>query len=483
MALSGGVQWDCRTGGSDNNGGGYDPTISSPGTDHSQQNSPQVVIDNSTVIATCNASTITFVSGYTPSAADVANIVNIISSTGGTTATTGRYAIASQTSTTWVLDRSTGAIVTTLTSANMGGAFATPGALLGAMQVNGQTGWQKAGTYTITTALTAPNLADSTWWGYQTTHGDQGTKPVIQCATAGINIINLTANNTFVMNNLSLLAQVGFTKFAIAPANGGQLIALNCLLTGNAVSNTAGIDSYNLRCTLVLINTEITNWYDGIFASDGGGASSQWITLIGCYIHGNSNAGFEDGGNISGNFFITSINTVWDSNGYGIHISATSGVQVQITAINSAFSNSTNDGVNNQTAHHNDLNVNVYINNILYGNGGYGITQPGFASGPNGVFGEPAYANACGSNGTANYNGVTSIGDVALTAVPWTSAPPFTLNATAGGGAACKAAGFPGVIGIGTGYQDIGPLQSQAAVSTTTYVINQNITRFIEQEN
>jgi hypothetical protein len=36
MALAAGVQWDVRTTGSDTNGGGFDHTVVSPGTDYSQ---------------------------------------------------------------------------------------------------------------------------------------------------------------------------------------------------------------------------------------------------------------------------------------------------------------------------------------------------------------------------------------------------------------------------------------------------------------
>src|ERR1035438_3902037 len=123
-ALGAGVSWDIRTTGSNSNGGGFD--TASAGTDQSQANTAAVTINNSTVTATCNASTITFTGAtYVPTSADVGNLVHIVTSTGGTGATAGWYEIGSQTPTTWVLDRTTGAIATTLTSALMGGSLLT----------------------------------------------------------------------------------------------------------------------------------------------------------------------------------------------------------------------------------------------------------------------------------------------------------------------------------------------------------------------
>ena len=42
MALSAGVVWEVRTTGDDTNGGGFDSTVTSPGTDYSQQTAAQI---------------------------------------------------------------------------------------------------------------------------------------------------------------------------------------------------------------------------------------------------------------------------------------------------------------------------------------------------------------------------------------------------------------------------------------------------------
>ena len=50
-----------------------------------------------------------------------------------------------------------------------------------------------------------------------------------------------------------------------------------------------------------------------------------------------------------------------------------------------------------------------------------------------------------------------------LTANPFVGGSNFALNSTSGGGAALKAKGFPGITPAGTGYADIGALQSQGS--------------------
>jgi hypothetical protein len=59
----------------------------------------------------------------------------------------------------------------------------------------------------------------------------------------------------------------------------------------------------------------------------------------------------------------------------------------------------------------------------------------------------------------------------------------FALNNTAGGGAAVRGLGFPGVLSVGgTGYVDMGALQHQDTPSTTTYVVNRNVTQYVVDE-
>lgn len=108
-------------------------------------------------------------------------------------------------------------------------------------------------------------------------------------------------------------------------------------------------------------------------------------------------------------------------------------------------------------------------NSIFDANGTYGVDM---ASGTG--FAAPflLYNNAFYNNGTAPTLGVNAgIGTVTLSANPYTTiGTDFSLNSTAGGGAACKGAGWPGVLNAGgTGHSDIGALQSLG--STTTIAV------------
>ena len=103
----------------------------------------------------------------------------------------------------------------------------------------------------------------------------------------------------------------------------------------------------------------------------------------------------------------------------------------------------------------------VLQDTIIWNNGGYGVNLPS-----SGILLAVNRGNAYGSNTSGARNNFSAgTGDVSLTADPNVSASTgnFALNNTSGGGAACKAAGFPGIALLGTGYADIGPLQSQAS--------------------
>jgi hypothetical protein len=124
MAVNATAIWRVRPSGNNANGGGYDPGISSPGTDYSQQNSPQVTFNGSTVTAvTAGASATITITGYTVAATDVANALNI---TGGTNFTAGWYFIQSVNtgSNTWTLDRNVATGVGAAMTGRMGGGWA-----------------------------------------------------------------------------------------------------------------------------------------------------------------------------------------------------------------------------------------------------------------------------------------------------------------------------------------------------------------------
>lgn len=124
MAINASMIWRARPSGDNSNGGGYDPAISSPGTDYSKQDSPHVTFNGTTITATTAGvgATIT-ITGYTVASTDVANVLHI---TGGTNFTTGWYTIASVNTGagTWTLDRNCTTGAGAAMTGKMGGGWA-----------------------------------------------------------------------------------------------------------------------------------------------------------------------------------------------------------------------------------------------------------------------------------------------------------------------------------------------------------------------
>src|SRR5690242_11230658 len=137
MAVNATAIWRVRPSGNNANGGGFDPGISSPGTDYSQQNGPHVTFDGATIRATTSGTSATItVVGYTVAATDVANALNI---TGGTNFTTGWYFIQSVNTgaNTWTLDRNVSSGAGSGMTGRMGGGWADPITNLGSPPVAG----------------------------------------------------------------------------------------------------------------------------------------------------------------------------------------------------------------------------------------------------------------------------------------------------------------------------------------------------------
>ncbi len=104
----------------------------------------------------------------------------------------------------------------------------------------------------------------------------------------------------------------------------------------------------------------------------------------------------------------------------------------------------------------------ICAGNILTNNGGYGLNENLLPT----TISKNINYNAFRSNTSGARNAVAAgPNDVTLSADPYTNAGAgyFSLNATAGGGAACKGVGYPGVFpaGLSTGYHDLGAVQTQ----------------------
>lgn len=466
MALSAATNWDVRTSGSDSNGGGF--VLGASGTDYSQQNSAQFSGTDLTSVSSLVVSSAShnFVS------TDVGNIVQITSSTSGFT--TGFYQIVSVSANQATFDRSPGTV-------GVGGVWAEGGSLLTLAKafglcVNANIVWAQAGTYTLTTGLTIPASIYMQLQGYQTTHGDNtGTQPLITTATNSVDMINPGNSASLItLANCSFSNTASVRASCIIASTGGfiqSVEAYNCIFDGFTEALYGKYSGIYCFTFALIIQCEIKNC-TGTGAIWNNGANY----LDSCHIHGNTSAGINiDAGPNGSQASTTCVDCVFQGNQDGFLTSVNSALFIK----NCTFYNQSRDGVRLNAAGA-TITVSI-INNIFDSNAGYGVNWVSAGPGTQQVI---AVNNAFRNNTSGNWHNYTaSIGDIALSGSPFTSAgTDFSLNATAGAGAACRAAGLPGTIsGAGTGYLDVGALQHSAAGGSTTYIIAPTINNFVQE--
>lgn len=436
MALSVDTVWEVRPSvGADTNGAGFHTGAS--GTDWSQQNSPQYSVTD----AVTNGTT-TIVSATAAFGTDV--VGNVLYIAGGTGSITGAwYEIISRTNaTTIVVDRSTGLSVGTGATLKIGGALATIAQAITNL-IGGNVVYVKAsGTTTLTSTLTLTSTQAgggnniTSFIGYTTSRSDAG-KATITSATNSVDLFTLSGAsvNNFLFRNFT------FSSTAVTRGNGFQASTggfatcwqfYNCKFDGlNRGINGPISGSYSFL-DLLLVSCEIKSSIDrGVLNGYDG-------TYVGCYIHDNgANAGVEavaSGGNAVDKYMVFSHCVFYNNTGNGI--AAGGGSNVGVVLINCAIVSNTSSGLSSTSA---EITL---INCVFDSNGGYGYEPQ---SGSVGTF---MLNNAWRNNASGKYHNVAApipIGEIILTASPFTNVPTdFTLNNTAGGGAAIKGQGFPG---------------------------------------
>ena len=458
MSLPSTTVFEVRPGaGSATNGGGFVP--GSSGTDWSQQNAAQYNVADGVL-----NSTTTVTSGTAAFGTDVVGNIAYIAG--------AWYQIVSRTNaTTIVVDRATG--TASGQTIKIGGALdlcVTAEPLLTA----GMTLWLKYGTtQTITVKLTLTVSGDSTngpitWNGYDVTRGDHTTnQPLITTSTNNSDLLMLaTAGGTALsyraFDNLSVSSTAGTPGNGFTGTTGGgisrEILLSNCKIKGfkNGIHGETGstydaIQGYAINCEILNCTVDGITTYDSFSA-------------LGCYIHGNAGWGIHVTGQpsvVNTPLPIRVRNSVIYNNTLGgINItntgSNTTGYVLDLDKC--AVVSNGGDGVKLGTA--NALLMQLALQNtIIYGNGGWGVNITNTAAmivlNRNSAYG----SNTSG----ARNNLVVGTGDQTLTGDPFVakSANDFTLNNTVGGGAACRAAGYPGASPglVASGSTDIGPLQ------------------------
>ena len=427
MALSALVVWEVRPSvGSDSSGGGFDPSVTSPGTDYSQQNSAQYSGTDGTAVGTTafTSASHSFVS------ADVGNLINIASGSGFTA---GFYTIVSVATGTATLDRSPG--TGTLAHYAVGGALATLQPLVttsgyggNANAINGNTIYIKAtGTITITSAIAFQRQGPNPIIGYSTTRADQG-RVSITTSTNSISMFQPPNNAYTAFYNLSCSNTAGTPGHCLDSQSNTNFITIcdNCVFDGFSQTMVNASDQ------VTLINCELKNDISTTYSV------FVLATLVadGCFFHGNAGPAIYFS---TANGGVAVSDSVFYSNKYGI-FNNNNGTKGGFYVRNCAFVSNTSDGIN--AASNSSLGNIVTVNCIFDSNGGYGINCSSTA---------PATAGSGGRNNAfrnntsgARNNFPVLPGDINLSAAPFTnpSGGDFTLNSTAGGGAACKAAGY-----------------------------------------
>jgi hypothetical protein len=445
-AFGAATAWDIRTTGSDSNGGGFDSGVASPGTDYSQQDAAQV------------AYTDIVIGGTTTQATSVANPFgatspgNIINITAGAGCTVQRAEIVSVSGTTATFDKSLGTAASTCTG-NFGGALATYQAAFG-LAVDNNIMWLKSGTYTYTANIVTGALGSFQFIGFATTHGDNGTRPLITTSSTGPNVppffLQGSGNAQFI--NLSF-SDTGSTRSSGIENNSStqDAIVANCILDGYRIA-VDGFNGTGFR-TLIVQGTEVKNGkQEGIYNNGN-------LTVVDSYVHDNNATGGL-GGIVGGGKSMTIMRAISSANAQrGAYHSVNA---TQVTIISSVFANNSTAGLQLAPASNTGFGV-VVEDSVFYGNTTYGFIVPA------GLEIALNQNNAYGANGTANRSGVAAgLNDVTLSANPFVSSTNFALNSTAGGGAALKQLGYPGIFpgATSTGYLDIGAVQTSGAPGT-----------------
>lgn len=482
MSLDVGTQWEVRTTGSDSNGGGF--VAGASGTDYSQQDSAQFSGTAGTAAGTAAFTDVAhaFVS------TDVGNLIQIASGVGFTP---GFYQILSVSTGIATLDRSPG--TGTVAVWALGGGLQTIATAV-ANLIGSNTVWIKSGTLTITTALTLTSSQSGSatggdgptiFEGYNSTHGDLGTAPLITTSTNSVHIWILSGVSSIVFRNLSLKTTAGtpgngITAPGSSSADSSAVLIDKCTLDGftNGIYFDGNVvfSCHALEVTRCEIKNCVTHAIANTYST-----FTAWN-----YIHNNGGIGFFYGTYqpFLPNQTFSALFNIFYANNYGWDSNATNvGPGLKLMFIGNVFSDSTNDGIR-LTANTSGNAVDVTMwNNIFYANGGYGVNNPNSSNNLGFVLRSSA-GNAYGANVTApSLNWVAA--NIVLSGDPFVNRTGgnFALNNTAGAGAACRAAGFPGAAPAGTGYLDVGALQHQdsGGGGGTTYVIAPNITNIIQE--
>lgn len=405
MALSANSNLNVRTGGNDANGGGFNAGGSSPGTDYSLQDGPQVTFDGATITASGSSAVITL-SGYTVATTDNRNFLQI---SGGTNFTAGVYEIVSVNvgANQWTLDRNPTTGSASGMTGRMGGAFGTPGKLHSVMSGTADLkGNIKSGTYVLTTTTAGPGGPISLGnqgqrlEGYENTFGDKGAAPVLDAgALTSFTFLTTTAASiNFVNIKVDGKGNSAVNGFSVsADSNAYKCYAANCAVGFGGDAQGAFTACTSDGCTTGFQSSQAIQACEAIGGTTGFTLPDNGTTT-GCVARGCSGIGFSCGNNSQ-------------------------------RVINCTARGCSGDGFDASGS-----NASFFAC-VATHNGGFGFD----------VVARTLMVNCAGFSNTSGNRDLTPDHDhgfQALSADPWTSSTDLRPNNTAGGGAVLRAYGI-----------------------------------------
>jgi hypothetical protein len=336
---------------------------------------------------------------------------------------------------------------------NLGGAVDHPATILGSITASNVVWVKSGGAYLLSSGLSsavtctpASGVPYTRIEGYGTTRGDGGQ------ASLTVNTTLATALN-FSGNGVSV---ANFAIDGIALTTNGLIVGQDSRVRNVKVSRTTGT-GIQADARSAVEACEVTLC--------GGSYAINAPRVIDCNVHDNTCTGIYSPGGLVENCLVTN-NPGTTSDGILAGLSTADSPVFRCTVHGNG-----RHGINWQAT-----TAPLASGNILSSNGGYGFlcnASAGFRASP---FhdGNAYYAN---TSGTRSNGGDTTVNpqnasgayanplDRVLTVSPFTNAAggDFSLNATAGGGASCRGAGFPtswpGSTAIS--YIDMGAIQHQ----------------------
>jgi hypothetical protein len=501
MALSAQSVWEVRPGsGSDTNGGGF--VAGASGTDFSQQNSANSGGNNSSTTDGVAAGSTTFVSASASFTAAIVGNIIYLSGGSGSLAAVRRQVTGFTNATTITLDASvaTGTGITM----NVGGALATVAEAFNSATACNTVWIKNTGTYTVTSTLStslqsgASNTGGTVFMviGYGTTRGD-ATQVTWTTSTNSVNLVTFAMSASY--GGGFLFRNINFTCTAGTPGaglfvnnNGGRGVnfsVFSCRFSGFAIGISAqNFGNTNDLSNILVENTEITSCTGYGFENTAG-------ILVNCYIHDNAGGGVFFWGNADPLMtFMLLRCTIYNNTGVGINSIGTGQPGYQLLVINCNLVSNTSKGINFDNTNNSGSGILFVENSIFTNNGDIAINSSLTLGGTDNLATFVGLNNAFYNNTGGNYANLSAqASDITLTGSPFNSPSTgdFSLNGTAGQGAACKGMGFQGTLagavgGATSASIDVGAVQSTGSGggggTVNNYIVSKNITQVIVED-